>query len=392
MGVVNMDLGLILERFNHIFGHDNVQVITSCPGRINLIGEHIDYNGGHVLPMAIDYRIYLAVGENGSSFHRLFSDIDGNIRKIGVDEDASPGDWAGFVLGAMDILGIKGKSGGLDLLYLTNIPIGAGLSSSVAISVVTLEALVALFDMHCTKEEIAFYAQRIEHEKIGVLCGIMDQFAVCISREGMALLIDTLSNQYKHIPLDFKGAGLGIIDSGITRRLTDSSYNTKRMECEEIKVTLDTKGIIDRNTPLARLSNAQYERSVSILKESLGKRLRHIYTEEKRVMEFCDALSKGDVYAAGRLLNLSHKSLSGDYEVSTKELDFIVERAIESHHVFGARLIGAGFGGSVLILYRDGRWDDISSHILRGYHEYFDKEAKVYSIKSGYGSCVEFRA
>lgn len=109
-------------------------------------------------------------------------------------------------------------------------------------------------------------------------------------------------------------------------------------------------------------------------------------------MEFCDALSKEDVYAAGRLLNLSHKSLSGDYEVSTKELDFIVERAIESHHVFGARLIGAGFGGSVLILYRDGRWDDISSHILRGYHEYFDKEAKVYSIKSGYGSCMEFRA
>jgi galactokinase len=314
-------------------------LVASAPGRINLIGEHTDYNGGFVLPCAIDRRIAVAMGTGGrGGFHpRLYSADFDEMRPVGEKD----GSWADYPRGVAWAMGEAGHEVGVfSAAFAGDVPLGSGLSSSAAIEAATALALDGLFGFGIGRTDLAVLCQRAENDYMGVGTGIMDQYASLLCQAGAALLVDCRSLEAQSVPLDLAAAGLALVvcDTRVERGLADTGYNDRRATCERAASMLGIEELRDAT-----------EENLALLSEAELKRARHVVTENGRVLEAVEALEDDDFDEFGRLMYASHASLRDDYEVSTQELDTFVQTAQEQD-ARGARLTGAGFGGCAIAL------------------------------------------
>ena len=333
----------IEKKFLETFGAEP-DLVAAAPGRVNLIGEHIDYSDGFVLPFAIKDRTLVAARKRNDSTVRIASaqrrnkivTVDINQVKPGLK-----GEWERYALGVLWAMGIKE---GVDLLIDGNVPLGAGLSSSAALECSVATAMNHLFDLGFNLEELARLTQKAENQYVGVPCGIMDQSVSLMATQGSALLLDCRDLTTKNIPFDVASSGLEllIIDTQAHHALTDGGYAERRASCESVVAKL---GI----SSLRELSMEQLENSRGLLTETEFVRARHAVTEMKRVLECVEALSNSDFAKVGQLINQSHASLRDDYTVSCPELDTAVEAALAAG-ALGSRMVGGGFGGSAIAL------------------------------------------
>lgn len=344
-------------------------------GRINLIGEHTDYNGGFVFPGAIDKVIMAEIRPNGTDKVRVFSvDID-EYAEFGLkEEDAPSQSWARYIFGVCrEIIKRGGEVKGFDAVFAGNVPLGAGLSSSAALESCFAFALNDLFnDNKFEKFELAKIGQSTEHNYCGVKCGIMDQFASVCGRKGNLMRLDCRSLDYEYYPFNPEDYTLVLVDSRVKHELADSPYNKRRESCERVaqKLGVETLRDADMDALLA-------------VKESLSeedfKRAKFVIEEKQRVLDVCDALNQGDYETVGKKMYETHEGLSKDYEVSCEELDFLNDVAKEAG-VTGSRIMGGGFGGCTINLVRKDLRDRFVDEAIRRFNEKYGHEPKIYDV------------
>ena len=333
----------IEKKFLETFGEEP-DLVAAAPGRVNLIGEHIDYSDGFVLPFAIKDRTLVAARKRGDSTVRIASAQRRN-KIVTVDiskvKPGLKGEWERYALGVLWALGVKE---GVDVLIDGHVPLGAGLSSSAALECSVATAMNHLFDLGFNLEELARLTQKAENQYVGVPCGIMDQSVSLMATQGSALLLDCRDLSTKNIPFDVASSGLEllIIDTQAHHALTDGGYAQRRASCESVVANLGIKS-------LRELTMGQLENSRDLLTETEFVRARHAVTEMKRVLDCVQALSDSNFARVGELINQSHISLRDDYTVSCPELDTAVDAALAAG-ALGARMVGGGFGGSAIAL------------------------------------------
>jgi len=325
-------------------------IIAQAPGRVNLIGEHTDYNEGFVLPMAIDYYVGVAVSRRKDQHLRFFSaDLKDRKRTSLSNLRFKKEDrWANYPKGIVSVLLNRGYDiGGLSFTVMGNIPVGVGLSSSAALEVATAYSVQKLLGIEISGPELARLAQEAENSFVGVQCGIMDQFVSRMAQAGSAMFIDTRNMEYRHIPIDLETVKILVTNSSVPRSLVDSEYNQRRTECEKCVSLLNPR---KSGRSLRDYSAADLRDSMGLIPETTRKRCLHVVEENERVREAEVALKKNDIVSFGKLMNRSHESLRDQYEVSCPELDWLVKRAWETEGVYGSRMTGAGFGGCTVTL------------------------------------------
>lgn len=340
--------------FKENFGDPTGAVVARAPGRVNLVGEHTDYNEGFVLPMTIDRHVEVVVRRRADrQVHIVASDL-GERKNNDLDNpiDYSNSGWLPYVLGVIHELDQRGRIDcGVDMVFRGTVPFGAGLGSSAALEVATALALDSIFNLWFNPLDMAKLCRDVEHRYAGVRCGIMDQFTSRLGRSDHALLIDCRSLDARHVPMPLDGHRVVIVDSAVRRELADSKYNQRRAECEET-VSLLRKA--DPSiTSLRDVTPDMLWNHENRLSPDLFARCRHVVSENQRVLEACERLALGDLEAFGRLMNASHLSLRNDFDVSHPTLDRLVEEARKMDGVLGARLTGAGFGGCTVNLVRE---------------------------------------
>ena len=350
------------------------ELVASAPGRVNLIGEHTDYNGGFVLPCAIDRRVAVAVGTGGRGWFdtSLYSADFDETRQI--DKDSS---WADYPRGVAWAMGEAGHEiGTFRAAFAGNVPLGSGLSSSAAIEAATALALDAFFGLGAGRTDLAVICQRAENGYVGVNSGIMDQYASLLCEAGAALLVDCRSLEARNVPLDLTAAGLVLVvcDTRVERGLADTGYNDRRATCERAASTLGVEDLRDAT-----------EGDLSLLSGEELKRARHVLSENARVLEAVEALENRDFDGFGRLMYASHASLRDDFEVSTPELDTFVEAA-EEHGAAGARLTGAGFGGCAIALVPEGETAALTNACEQAFAERSFEEPAFYEFLPAAGA------
>ena len=333
----------IEEKFLETFGAEP-DLVAAAPGRVNLIGEHIDYSEGFVLPFAIKDRTLAAARKRDDSIVRIAS-VQRRNKIVTVDiKDVKPGlkgEWERYVLGVLWSMGV---TSGVDLMIDGHVPLGAGLSSSAALECSVATAMNHLFDMEFSLEELARLTQRAENQYVGVPCGIMDQSVSLMATNGFALLLDCRDLSTRNIPFDVASHGLEllIIDTQAHHALTDGGYAERRASCESVAAKLGIKS-------MRELTMEQLDSSRHLITETEYIRARHAVTEMKRVLDCVEALSVGDFVKVGQLINASHISLRDDYTVSCPELDTAVDASLAAG-AMGSRMVGGGFGGSAIAL------------------------------------------
>ncbi|MBM9579272.1 galactokinase [Leptospira sp. 201903070] len=351
----------------------------SAPGRINLIGEHVDYAGGIVLPAAIDVSIRIAIRKNRGSFFRIFSAESGEKIEAKIIAYNAKNPWVNYVFGVVQEFRKLGfESDPFDLVVWGNIPQGAGLSSSAAFEVATAFAISEIHSWKIKKEELALLGQRAENRFVGVNCGIMDQFIISTGKEGFCIALDTETLKYEYHEMHLDDSEFYLIDSKVKHSLKDSAYNERRTEVESAFDKLKTGKPSLKNLYQAELEDLE--------NESFGlnpiekKRAKHIVTERLRTEKVIRNLKNGNAQIVGEILFECHDSLSKDYEVSCEETDFIVEH-LRKEGVLGARMIGGGFGGCVLILDKKGRRDKVFAILKTLYWKEFKNEPQLYTFR-----------
>jgi galactokinase len=347
------------------------EVAASAPGRVNLLGEHTDYNEGFVLPIATPQRTTVHVAARGDRQVRVLSASlppDQATAEYRLGEERRRGSWIDYVQGVTMALGVAGwPIGGFDGRIESEVPLGAGLSSSASLEVALVRALTLAFNLTLDEVETARVGHTAETAFVGVPVGIMDQMAASLATADAALFLDTRSLAFERIPLP-RSAELVVINSGITHSHASGEYRIRRAECTEAARLLGVGALRDIDT--ARLAPMS-------LPPPLDRRVRHIVTENARVLAMRDALLAGDVAQAGALMSASHESMRDDYEVSTPEIDALVHAACEQPPVLGARLTGGGFGGCVVALVRTGQGQVTAEHIVAAYAERADRRATI---------------
>ena len=363
------------------------EIIASAPGRVNLIGEHTDYNDGFVFPMAIDFAVRVAISRRKDAHIRFYS-VDFKDRKRATlpalryrKEDR----WANYPKGIIAALIARGfPLGGMDITMHGDIPQGAGLSSSAALEVATALAIQELYGLDIGREELATLARGAESDFVGVKTGIMDQFISRLAKEGHAMLIDTRLLTYHYVPLVLKGATFIITNSRVPHVFADSEYNKRREECRRCVEVLSAK---KPGTALRDYTPADLRDSMGVIPESTRKKCLHVVEENARVLEAEEALRKKDLVGFGKLMNRSHESLRDLYEVSCPELDWLVKRAWETEGVYGSRLTGAGFGGCTITLIDETAIPRYREHILQ-YERIFGFRPEVYACRPAGGARI----
>ena len=384
-----MDVNVLIEEFKDIFGVKEAIYGFFAPGRVNLIGEHTDYNGGHVFPCALTFGTYAVVHKRQDSKLRLFSKnfegmgiIQADVNNLVFDKAH---DWANYPKGVVKTFRDVGLdvNMGFDIMFIGNIPNGAGLSSSASIELVTSVALRELFQLNIEMLEMVKLSQRSENQFNGVNCGIMDQFACGMGRKNHAMLLNTTTLQYEYVPVSLEGVSIVIANTNKRRGLAASKYNERRSQCEDALAALQQKLHI---ASLGDLSEEEFEENKHLVTDEIKrKRARHAVYENQRTIKAVRALNQGDIKGFGQLMNASHISLRDDYEVTGEELDTLVSAAWENGAI-GSRMTGAGFGGCTVSLVHN---DCISDYIERVGGEYLDKigyRANFYVASIGDGA------
>ena len=377
----------IRQRFAEIFGGEPVAVVRA-PGRVNLIGEHTDYNDGYVLPVAIDRSVLVAAGPRDDRQVVIYALDFGESVEFSLDDvrHDQAKTWSNYQRGVAYFLQERGtKLPGLNAVVTGDVPIGSGLSSSAAVEVSMAYTWQVLTGFKLSRVELALLCQRAEHEFAGMNCGIMDQFVSALGQRDHALLIDCRSLHYQPVPLPAEAAVV-VADTMKRRGLLDSEYNTRRQECEE------GVRILQRYLPEARslrdISAAQFVEYKAQLSEKVRKRCRHVIYENERVLRGVAALRAGDLDAFGWLMNESHSSLRNDYEVSCPELDIMVKAAWKVDGVYGSRMTGAGFGGCTVSLVAEEAIGDFRARVAAAYEEATGIVPQIYVCRAEDGVAV----
>jgi galactokinase len=366
--------------------HKEPEHIFFCPGRVNLIGEHIDYNGGRVMPCAISLGTWMAVSKNTDKLLRFECLNFPETASLHLQDSytRSGKDWYNYPLGVISELAEQGHSlSGMDMLFAGDLPIGSGLSSSASIEVLMGFAISEMFGLGISKKDIALLAKKVENEFIGVNCGIMDQFAVAMGQESHAILLNCDTVEHEYIPLQLGDYVLAIINTNKPRKLAESKYNERFMECGKALTALK------KELPLQNLCDIAPDEFIVnrhlINDPVLEKRALHVIAENQRVHQAAKALQAHDLALFGKLMYASHQSLQDLYEVSGEELDTIVEFCKTYHACAGARMTGAGFGGCAIALVQKKCVDDFSGKIMAYYKERIGYEPGVFASVVGDG-------
>ncbi len=394
-----------IERWQSRFAGSGTQpaLVTWAPGRINLIGEHTDYNDGLVLPLAVTYRVAVAGRSVPGQRARVYSTRDDAVVELDLSRASllAPGPeptlprWARYVWGALGALAARAGMAELpafEAAIAGDVPVGGGMSSSSALTVAALAFAAALAGSEFSSVELAHLAQLGEQRGSGVLGGIMDQMTACLGREGSALLLDCRSMTYEYIPLRLPNTLLVAYDTRVPHELAVSEYNTRRRECEQAVERLAP--VLAAETPgrkiaaLRDVTPGDMARHDDLLPDTLLWRARHVIAENFRVERAADALREGEVAVLGGLLYASHESLRDNYEVSSPELDAVVEIAASVPGVIGARMMGAGFGGSALILVERTAWPALAEALARDYPRRTGRTGQAHVCASADGVAV----
>jgi galactokinase len=366
----------ITERFKSSFNTDP-QVVRS-PGRVNLLGEHTDYNNGFVLPAAINKAIYMAVSRrDDNSIHIISFDLD--LSYIADTRDIKPSGqhWPDYILGVVQQLQEHGHPiGGFNCVFGGDIPLGAGMSSSAALECATAFSLNELFCLGVDKLTMVKLAQKAENIFVGVQCGIMDQFASMFGRKNHVIRLDCQSLAYEYVPFNTEGIRIVLLDTNVKHSLASSEYNTRRQQCEAgVKLIREHQPQVSslRDATLAMLD--QYVAPVDAL---VYRRCQYIVEENLRLLAASDDLNQGDIAAFGLKMFATHEGLSKKYEVSCPELDFLVDFVKGNPGVIGARMMGGGFGGCTINLVKEAAIEELVAQAIPAYAAAMDKELKVY--------------
>jgi galactokinase len=363
--------------------------VFSAPGRVNLIGEHTDYNEGLVLPIAIRERTRVAAAPRTDRTIRAYSQNLKKERTFSLDDPwARRGKWLDYVEGMARTLAERGVPvGGADLMISSDVPPGAGLSSSAALELAVGQAFLALASHGMTARDLALAGQAAEHDYVGVNCGIMDQLVCALGRAGHALLIDCRSLEITEVKIPELPAKILVFDTRVRHAHAASGYNRRREECQEALALLNAAGFglgSLRDLAIERLESAEQK-----LPNPLNRRVRHVVRENGRTSAAVDALRRSHLPGLGRLMNGSHASLRDDYEVSSPELDHLVDVAQRTEGVLGARLTGGGFGGSVIVLVKTPNVDDVSTALRTSFRARFKSDADITVTVAGDGMRAE---
>ncbi|MDK2917869.1 MAG: galactokinase [Candidatus Petromonas sp.] len=384
-----MILDNLVNDFKKVFGTKEGIRTFFAPGRVNLIGEHTDYNGGHVFPCALDLGTYAIACKRDDSKIRLYSR---NFEDLGIIEaDVShlvydkKHDWANYPKGVVKMFkdaGYKIQTG-FEVLFFGNIPNGAGLSSSASIELATSILLKGLFNLDIDMIEMVKLSQKSENEFIGVNCGIMDQFAIGMGKKDHAILLDANTLNYEYAPVKLDGISIVIANTNKRRGLADSKYNERRSECENALKKLQEKLNI---SSLGDLSEERFEANKYLIKNEIERRrAKHAVYENQRTIKATKALNDGNIELFGKLMNESHISLRDDYEVTCSELDILVESSWKNGAI-GARMTGAGFGGCAVNLVPDNKLTEFIEKVGKEYEEKIGYEADFYVVSIGDGA------
>lgn len=381
----------VLNKFMEIFGDGEGAQVYFAPGRVNLIGEHTDYNGGHVFPCALTIGTYGVVRKREDNRLRFYSM---NFEQLGVIEssleDLKPypeADWTNYPKGVMWAFGEKGMAVpcGMDILLNGNIPNGSGLSSSASVEVLTGYILRDMFGFDVTNQDLALIGQYAENKYNMVNCGIMDQFAIAMGKENCAIFLDTADLSYEYAPIKLENAKIVISCSNKKRGLGDSKYNERRSECETALAELQKEANIKS---LGELTEEEFEKyKANIASEVRTRRAKHAVYENQRTMKAVEALQANNVELFGQLMNASHVSLRDDYEVTGIELDTLVEEAWKVDGVIGSRMTGAGFGGCTVSIVKDEAIDTFIREVGAAYEQKIGYAADFYVVEIGDGPC-----
>lgn len=385
-----MDQKELIKQFQKVFSRDEQPRIFFAPGRINLIGEHTDYNGGHVFPASISFGTYALGRKRDDKILRFYSMnfpeigiIEGNINDLSYKEDD---DWANYPKGMVKYLIDAGHNieHGFDVLYYGDIPNSAGLSSSASIEMVTGVMIEKLFSLSLKRLDLIQIGKKVENEYIGVNSGIMDQFAVGMGKKDHAMHLDTESLAFEYAPIQLEDQVIMIIHTNKERTLAGSKYNERRRECEEALADLQVELNIQS---LGELTSDEFEANKHLIKDEINrKRAKHAVYENERTIAALKTLKEGDLATFGKLMNESHLSLQHDYEVTGIELDTIAEAAWEQEGVIGARMTGAGFGGCAIAIVEKDQVKNFKENVNKVYRKKIGYDATFYVANIGDGA------
>jgi galactokinase len=379
----------VLEGFEKVFGKNDSVKAYFAPGRVNLIGEHTDYNGGHVFPCALTIGTYGAAAKRDDRKMRFFSMNFENSRVIEASLDdleaSKTAGWTAYPVGVVWAFAQRGLKldKGFDMCIYGNIPNGSGLSSSASLEVLTGFIIRDLFGFDLTNQGLALIGQYSENNFNGCNCGIMDQFAVAMGQENSAIFLDTADLSFEYAPIKLEGAKIIVTNTNKKHKLTDSQYNARRSMCEEalsiLQKKLDIKGLGD-------LSIEEFEANKALLTDpDMQKKAKHAVYENQRTIEAVKALKDGDLEHFGKLMRQSHESLRDDYDVTGIELDTLAEEAWKVPGVIGSRMTGGGFGGCTVSIVKDEAIDNFKKTVGENYKNKIGYEATFYTVEIGGG-------
>ncbi|MHB1393250.1 MAG: galactokinase [Clostridia bacterium] len=384
-----MNVDVLKEEFRNVFSIKEDVYVFFAPGRVNLIGEHTDYNGGHVFPCALTFGTYAVAHKRQDSKIRLYSK---NFDSLGIIEADTSSliydkahDWANYPEGIVKTFKDAGFiiDKGLDIMFFGNIPNGAGLSSSASIELVTSVAISTLFQLNIDMLEMVELSQRSENKFNGVNCGIMDQFACGMGRKNHAMLLNTTTLEYKYVPVNLEGVSIVIANTNKRRGLADSKYNERRSQCEGALSALQQKLQI---FSFGDLTEEEFEKNKYLIADEVQrKRAKHAVYENQRTIKAVKALDEGDIKSFGELMNASHISLRDDYGVTGVELDTLVSAAWDNGAI-GSRMTGAGFGGCTVSLVHNAGIPDFIEKVGREYLDEIGYKAAFYVASIGDGA------
>ncbi len=380
----------MINIFENVYGNAENTELFFAPGRVNLIGEYTDFNGGHVMPCTLSSGTYALVRKVDSRICRFYSynfPNDGVV-EVSLDDMSyrKEHDWANYPKGVIAMFLEKGIDieNGFDIAFYGNIPNGAGLSSSASIEILMAIVINKLYSLNFDMMDMVYLAQRTENKYIGVNCGIMDQFAIGMGKKNKGILLNTSNMEYHYSKLDFKDYKLVISNTRKRRGLEDSKYNERRSECEsalaDLQKVVDIKNLCDLNME-------EFEKYKHSIKSEVNlKRAKHVISENDRTLRAYKELDDGNLEAFGKLMIESHESLKNDFEVTGIELDTLVELALDIDGVLGSRMTGAGFGGCTVSLVREDMVEEFVKRIYKMYKEKIGFAADFYIVSVGDGA------
>ena len=372
-----MDTRIIEEKFKSLFGND--YMVYTSPGRVNLIGEHTDYNGGFVFPGAIDKGIYAVINPNGTDKVRAYSlDYDGQVEFGMNEEDAPQESWARYIFGVCREMKKRGfEPKGFDTVFVGDVPLGAGMSSSAALESTFANALNDIFNLNIDRFELARIGQSTEHNYCGVKCGIMDQFASVFGKKGHLMRLNCATMEFEYFPFNPEGYKVVLLDTVVKHELASSAYNKRRESCENACAHIKARH--PEVNYLSDATMAMLDEVKAEISEEDYMRAVYVIGEKQRVLDVCAALEKGDYDTVGDRMFGTHYGMSKEYEVSCEELDFLNDVAKQCG-VTGSRVMGGGFGGCTINLVKEDLYDNFIATAKKEYLAKYNREPKVYDV------------